>query len=434
MLPLRHELEQRWLLYQYSDEAVFDLYDTWWQSFYCGYDPTADSFTIGHLVSIMNAVHYMRRGNTFYLMLGGATGMIGDPSGKNAERAFLSDETVRHNVDAIGRQMTSLLANIEEMLGQKLHFEMANNADFYTDMSYLRFLRDVGKYITVNAMMHKETVKRRLTDPDQSISYTEFSYMLLQGYDFLRRYQDKWLKLQTCGSDQWGNCVTGLELIDKIADGKAYVASTPLLLDASGKKFGKSEGNALRLDPTKNSPYTVYQYFMNTADADIERYLKILTLLEFDTIEQIIATHHSDPATRYGQEQLAWQVIRIIFGQDALRQAQMISQILFSKENPLDMIATMSVDDIQALQEETGGEKNSQFTMHNAQLPIIELLVQTWLASSNGDAKKLIESRGVSYQERVVEDIHATVSASDAVNGVILLRKGKKNFRVVLVC
>ena len=133
----------------------------------------------------------MRRGNTFYLMLGGATGMIGDPSGKNAERAFLSDETVRHNVDAIGRQMTSLLANIEEMLGQKLHFEMANNADFYTDMSYLRFLRDVGKYITVNAMMHKETVKRRLTDPDQSISYTEFSYMLLQGYDFLRRYQDK---------------------------------------------------------------------------------------------------------------------------------------------------------------------------------------------------------------------------------------------------
>ncbi len=440
MLPLKQELEQRWLLKQYTDENLFSLYSQGGYAFYFGMDPTADSLHLGNFINFMNAIHLMRRGNICIPLIGGATGMIGDPGGKDSERTFLSEDVLTNNIAAINKQIQWLIANIREVTGEDLQVaEIVNNKDFYHEMGFLDFLREVGKYITVNSMIHKETVKKRIEDADKSISYTEFSYMLIQGYDFLRLYEDregkysdtKGCKLQIAWSDQRGNITTGTELIRKKLDAEAYGMTSPLILDSTGKKFGKSEGNALWLDSTKTSPYTMYQYFLNTSDEDVERYLHILTLYDLDTIAQIVATHQQDLARRYGQSMLATYVVKLIFGEEEARQAEMITQILFGKENPLDMIATMSEEDIGALQQETGGVK---FWILNFEFWIVELLVQTWLASSNGDAKKLIESRGVSCQEKVVEDIHATVSASDAVNGVILLRKGKKNFRVVLVC
>jgi len=220
--------------------------------------------------------------------------MIGDPGGKNAERRFLDEETLAHNVAKIETQVQNILDNISAISGETFEFEVKNNLDFFKEMNYLEFLRKVGKYITVNNMMKKETVKKRLETEDQSISYTEFSYMLIQGYDFVRLHDDYGCKLQIAGSDQRGNVVTGIELINKISekeDTDAYGATTPLILDSTGKKFGKSEGNALRLSPEKNSPYTIYNYFMNVADEDVARYMKIFSLLPIEEIDTFTAQH-----------------------------------------------------------------------------------------------------------------------------------------------
>lgn len=433
-MTLHEELSYRWQLYQCSDEAVFDLYDKGWQSLYFWCDPTADSLHLGNFTIFMNAVQYMKRKNHLVLIVGGATGMIGDPGGRSSERNLLDKETFTHNVTAIERQVASILQNLKELSGEDFSFEVKNNADFYEGMWALDYLRDIGKHITVNQMMHKETVKRRLEDPDQSISYTEFSYMLLQGYDFVRLYQDKNVRLQICGSDQRGNGVTWLEMIRKMCDGAkdCYVTTSPLILDSTGKKFWKSEGNAIRLDSAKNSPYTVYQYFMNVTDGDVERFLKLFTLLSREEINQIVATHHWDSSSRTGQTALAYYVCATLFGREAADQARVVSAFMFGEEEKVWLFARLSDDEIEAICREVGSHTMSADEMVEGHHTVIDLLVDSGLAPSRGEAKKLVQSGAVVINEIKITDIGHTPAVSDWISGrYLLLRKGKKDWRVV---
>lgn len=421
-MHLRDELEQRWFLNQYTNEALFDIYDQGKKIFYLGVDPTADSLHLGNFVQIMHAVQYMKRGNKLILIVGWATGMIGDPGGKDAERTFLDEATLQKNVQAIHQEVQWILSNLSELSGEKFSFEIKNNLDFYEDISYLHFLREVGKHITVNQMIAKETVKRRIEDPDKYISYTEFSYMLMQAYDFYKLYTEHNCDLQIAGSDQRGNLVTGLELIKKKCDAEVYGATGPLVLDSTGKKFGKSEGNALRMSPKKNSPFVIYQYFVNTADEDIEKYFKLFTLVSFEEIAHICEMHRHAPEKRKGQSLLAHAVTQTIFGATAAHQAQLVTSCLFGAANPVEELSKMSVADLQSFYDALGSQ---QTVAPGAR--IIETVVVAGLAPSNAEAKKLLKEKVIFLNEKTIEDMGYVLQAEDFIQGkVLLLRKGKK--------
>ena len=426
-MHLREELEARGLLYQTTNEAFFDLYDQGGEKFYCGYDPTADSLHLGHFLTFMAAVNFMKRGNTFVMLIGGATGMIWDPTGKSEARAFLGLEQLRHNQEAITEQVGQILENLKKLTGKDFQFKVVNNYDFYKDLSVFDWYRTVGKYITLNTMLSKESVKKRLENTESGISYTEFSYMLLQGNDFVHLYENEWVKLQIWGSDQRGNMVTWTEMLRKKTEGEAesYVMTIPLMMDASGKKFGKSEGNAIWLDQRKNSPYFVYQYFLNSADADVEKFLRAFTLLEIAEIEEIVAKHNEKPESRYGQRQLANYVIQTLFGKQAAEQAEKISDFLFGSEDKMQMLSEFSREEIQALARETGSCEISE-----NEIRVLELLVKCGISESNGDAKKLIAQGAIYVNENKISDIASSFSTQDASNGVLLIRKGKKNYKI----
>ncbi len=421
-MKLRQELEQRWFLYQYSHEAVFELYEQWGQTLYRGCDPTADSLHLGNFVGFMHAVQWMKRGNKLILIVGGATGMIGDPWGKDSERNFLDEQTLAHNVASITLQVSKVLNHLTELTGITFDFEVRNNADFYDGVSFLWFLRDVGKYVTINQMMNKETVKKRIEDPEKSISYTEFSYMLLQGYDYLRLYSDHDCKLQIAWSDQRWNIMTGLELIKRKTEGEAYGVTCPLITDSTGKKFGKSEWNALWLDPNKNSPFKIYQYFINTSDEDLERYFKLLTLADFETITNIVEKHAENPSDRLWQELLGHAVVTTVFWPDVARQAQLITKTLFQTPNPIEAIAQRTLEDITALHEAIG---NKQTVAPGDR--ILEVVVLAGLAESNGQAKELIKSKSITLNDVLIDDMMYTLTESDFIGwSLVLLRKWKK--------
>ncbi len=426
-MHLREELETRGLIYQATNEAFFDLYDQGGEKFYCGYDPTADSLHLGHFLTFMAAVNFMKRGNTFVMLIGGATGMIGDPTGKSEARAFLGLDQLRHNQEAITLQVGQILENLKQLTGRDFQFKVVNNYDFYKDLSVFEWYRTVGKYITLNTMLSKESVKKRLENTESGISYTEFSYMLLQGNDFVHLYENEGVKLQIWGSDQWGNMVTGTEILRKKTEGEAesYVMTIPLMMDASGKKFGKSEGNAIWLDQNKNSPYFVYQYFLNSADADVEKFLRAFTLLEISEIEEIVDKHHEKPESRYGQRQLANYVIQTLFGKQAAEQAEKITDFLFGNEDKMQMITTFSREEINALARETWSCE-----INEKEIRILELLVKCGISESNGEAKKLISQGAIYVNEEKVSDISAEFTAQDARNGVLLIRKGKKTYKI----
>ena len=423
-MKLREELEARGLLYQYTDENFFDLYEKWGEKFYCGYDPTADSLHLGHFLTFMAAVNFMKRGNTFVMLIWGATGMIGDPTGKSEARAFLWLDQLRHNQEAITKQVGQILENLKKLTGKDFQFKVVNNYDFYKDLSVFDWYRTVGKYITLNTMLSKESVKKRLENTESGISYTEFSYMLLQGNDFVYLYENEGVKLQIWGSDQRGNMVTGTEMLRKKTEGEleSYVMTLPLMMDSTGKKFWKSEWNAIWLDQEKNSPYFVYQYFVNTADADVEKFLRAFTLLEISEIEAIVSQHVQQPELRYGQRQLANYVIQTLFGKEAAQQAEKISEFLFGERDKIELLSAFSADELQALARETG-----DCSVQEDEIRILELLVLAWVCESNGDAKKLIAQGAISVNEQLVSDIGQKFSRSDAVNWVLLIRKGKKN-------
>ena len=426
-MHLREELEARGLLYQTTNEAFFDLYDQGGEKFYCGYDPTADSLHLGHFLTFMAAVNFMKRGNTFVMLIGGATGMIWDPTGKSEARAFLGLEQLRHNQEAITEQVGQILENLKKLTGKDFQFKVVNNYDFYKDLSVFDWYRTVGKYITLNTMLSKESVKKRLENTESGISYTEFSYMLLQGNDFVHLYENEWVKLQIWGSDQRGNMVTWTEMLRKKTEGEAesYVMTIPLMMDASGKKFGKSEGNAIWLDQRKNSPYFVYQYFLNSADADVEKFLRAFTLLEIAEIEEIVAKHNEKPESRYGQRQLANYVIQTLFGKQAAEQAEKISDFLFGSEDKMQMLSEFSREEIQALARETGSCE-----INENEIRVLELLVKCGIVDSNGEAKKMITQGAIYVNENKISDIASSFSTQDASNGVLLIRKGKKNYKI----
>ena len=426
-MHLREELEARGLLYQTTNEAFFDLYDQGGEKFYCGYDPTADSLHLGHFLTFMAAVNFMKRGNTFVMLIGGATGMIWDPTGKSEARAFLGLEQLRHNQEAITEQVGQILENLKKLTGKDFQFKVVNNYDFYKDLSVFDWYRTVGKYITLNTMLSKESVKKRLENTESGISYTEFSYMLLQGNDFVHLYENEWVKLQIWGSDQRGNMVTWTEMLRKKTEGEAesYVMTIPLMMDASGKKFGKSEGNAIWLDQRKNSPYFVYQYFLNSADADVEKFLRAFTLLEISEIEEIVAKHNEKPESRYGQRQLANYVIQTLFGKQAAEQAEKISDFLFGSEDKMQMINEFSREEIQALARETWSCE-----INENEIRVLELLVKCGIVDSNGEAKKMIAQGAIYVNENKISDIASSFSTQDASNGVLLIRKGKKNYKI----
>ncbi|GHW02536.1 tyrosine--tRNA ligase [candidate division SR1 bacterium] len=426
-MNLREELQKRDLLYQFTSEKLFDLYDQGGEKFYCGYDPTADSLHLGHLLTIMTAVNFMKRGNTFVMLIGGATGFIGDPTGKTDARIFIDEAQLHHNQESISRQIQQFMKNLNKMTGKELKVEFVNNYDFVKNMSIFDFFTQIGKYITVNTMLTKESIKKRIEDPDLSLSFTEFSYMLLQGYDFLYLNENQDVKLQIGGSDQRGNMVTGTEMIRKKLGGEqeCYVMTIPLMLDSTGKKFGKSEGNAVWLDPQRNTPYFVYQFFMNTMDVDVPMYLKAFTLMELGEIDQIITEHQSSPELRFGQQKLASYVVEMIFGHDASVQAEKISKVLFGE--PLSILQTITPDEIRALGDEIG---STQMIGDNTR--ILDLLVNSNLASSNAEAKKLILAGSVFFNEQKITDIQKEIKKSDLISGIGLLRKGKKSYKLIL--
>jgi len=437
MKSLKQELEDRGLLYQNSSEDLFEKFDKWEGSFYCGFDPTADSLHLWNFIGFMVWVHLMRRGNKYIALTWGATWMIGDPGWKDAERSFLSMDDLDNNQKAISNQISNILKNLESFTWDKFSYDFVNNKDFYTDMWYLDFLREVWKYITVNVMMSKDTVKKRIEDPSKSISYTEFSYQLLQGYDFCKLFKDDWVTLQIGWQDQWWNLVTWTELIRKKYESETYALTWPLITDSTGKKFGKSEGNAMFLSKQKTSPYFIYQYFMNTPDEDVSRYLKMLTLIETEEIDVLVKKHFETPENREGQKLLAYKVVEIVHWTSEAELALKISNFMFWSPHPtplpegegiasrIDILKWLNDDEINTFQ-------NAMWGFEYSQENLFETIVKSWLADSNSQARQAVQSWAIHINEQKITDFNYDVSNDFINDKVFLIRKGKKNFRLVV--
>ncbi len=426
-MDLYTQLESRWFINQFTNKELFDSFNKGNQVFYVGFDPTADSLHLGNYIQFMHALQYMLYGNKAILVVWGATWMIGDPWWKNSERSFLDEATLNKNIDAISKQITQLLIRIEKQTKKTLQYEIINNSAFYKDMGYIDFLREVGKYITVNQMMNKETVKNRLTQDWSFISYTEFSYMLMQAYDYLHLFQTKQCTLQISWSDQRWNIVTGVELIRKKTQQEVYWSTCPLITDSNGKKFGKSEWNAIRLDEEKISPYVCYNYFMNTADEDLKQYFGLLTLIDNQEIEKILENHNEAPQKRYWQEKLAYAVTKLIYWVHAANNAQLIKAILFDSNDPVWLIQGLDQKSIIMLNQATSGTATT-----TPRVELLDILVTTWLFTSRSTAKKWIKDHAVSLNNQKITDIHYTLTEKDYNNKVALLKKWKKQVATIL--
>ena len=396
---------------------------------YVGIDPTADSLHIGHLVGVMMLRHFQNCGHKPYALVGGATGMIGDPSGKSVERNLLTEEVLAHNIAGIKKQLAKFL-DFESQASNRA--ELVNNYDWMKEFSFLSFIRDIGKHITVNYMMAKDSVKKRF-DPNENtdgMSFTEFSYQLLQGYDFLHLYREKNLTLQMGGSDQWGNITTGTELIRRIAGGKAYALTCPLITKADGTKFGKSEGGNVWLDPEKTSPYKFFQYWINTSDADAERYIKIFTMLSKEEINSLIAQYTEAPHLRILQNKLAEELTLLVHGPEELEKAKKASQILFGNSTSADLRTL----DEKTFLEVFDGVPQAEVSAADITggLDMIAILsAKTGFISSNSEARRALKENSISVnKEKVGEDYQ--IGEKDLVDGkFILLQRGKKNYFIV---
>jgi len=392
---------------------------------YIGFDPTADSLHVGHLVQIMTLVHFQRAGHKPYALVGGATGMVGDPSGKSQERNLLDAETLQHNVACVKNQLEAFL----DFNSGSNAAEMVNNYDWFEKMSFLDFIRDVGKHISVNYMMAKDSVKKRL---ETGMSFTEFSYQLVQGYDFYYLNQHHNCILQLGGSDQWGNIVTGTELIRRKAGGEAYAVTTPLIKKADGTKFGKTESGSVWLDPEETSPYAFYQFWLNASDTDSANYIRIFTLKSKDEIEALEAQHAEAPHLRVLQKAIAEDITTRVHGAEALQTAIAASNILFGKSTAEDL-RSLSEKDFFAVFE---GVPQASVSISDFQsgLSIVEALAaKTGFLSSNGEARRELKANAVSVnKEKVAEDY--ILSTQDLINDrYVLLGKGKKNNYILRV-
>jgi len=400
------------------------------QSAYVGIDPTADSLHIGHLVGVMMLRHFQLAGHKPYALLGGATGMIGDPSGKSEERNLLDEATLRLNQAALRAQLSRFLDFDSNDDNAAI---LVNNYDWMKNFSFLEFIRDIGKHITVNYMMAKDSVKKRLSsEAKEGMSFTEFTYQLVQGYDFLHLYQKNNCTLQMGGSDQWGNITTGTELIRRIGGGKGYALTCPLITKADGTKFGKTEGGNVWLDPHRTSPYKFYQYWLNTSDTDAGKYIKIFTFLTKDNIEELISEHQKAPHIRALQKRLADEITVMVHSQEDLDNAKKASNILFGKSTSEDL-KTLDESTFLDVFDGVPQAKISKMDLNTGLDMIGALAAKTGFLSSNGEARRELKQNSISVnKEKVKEDY--IISAKDLINEkFVLLQRGKKNYFVLVV-
>ena len=398
------ELQWRGLVKDVAGENIEDLINNKSVTFYWGTDPTADSLHLGHYSSLVTAKRLMKMGHKPILLCGGATGRIGDPR-PTAEREIISIEVLNHNIECIRKQIDTIFDG---------NAKLVNNYDWFKGYEFLDFLRDVGKYINVNYMLNKDIINRRL---ETGITYAEFSYMLIQGYDFLNMYRKMNCVMQVEGSDQWGNITTGIDLIRKIDGKEAYAFTMPLILDSNGKKFGKSEGNALWLDKDKTSSYALYQYLINTDDAKVLEYLKVFTFLTPEEILDVMDRHNKEPHLRIAQETLAKCIITDLRGEEEYTKARNISKALFSED-----IKNLSSEDIV---NSLSGVKNVLVYEGN----IVDVLVDSKVFSSKREARELITGNALSINNKKVNDVNYIISKNDLIdNKIVVIKKGKKNY------
>ena len=398
---------------------------------YVGIDPTADSLHIGHLVGIMMLKHLQRAGHRPIALIGGATGMIGDPSMKSQERKLIDEETLRHNQECIRQQLAKFLDFDSDAPN---HAIVVNNYDWMKDFTFLNFIRDIGKHITVNYMMAKDSVKKRLAaNADHGMSFTEFSYQLLQGYDFLYLYEHENCRLQMGGSDQWGNITTGTELIRRINGGEAYAITCPLITKADGGKFGKTESGNVWLDPKRTSPYKFYQFWINVSDADAEKYIKIFTDLTKEEIAELVAEQEKDPGLRPLQKRLAKEITTMVHSAEDYENAVEASQILFSNKAK-DILHKIDEDTLLSVFEGVPQFEVSR-ELIDAGTPLISLLVEhAAVFPSKGEMRKLTQGGGVSINKEKLADPNMAASADLLLNDkYILAQKGKKNYFLLIV-
>jgi tyrosyl-tRNA synthetase len=427
-MPLLADLQSRGLVHQTSEPALdarlAQLAARGPISCYAGFDPTADSLHVGNFVPILALMHAQRNGIPPIAVVGGATGMIGDPSGKAAERNLLTKEQVAQNSDGIRRVLEKFLDFNHPTAPAKL----VSNLDWFGSITAIDFLRDIGKHFRVGSMLAKESVRSRMEASDEGMSYTEFSYQLLQGYDFYRLYKDHNCVLQLGGSDQWGNITAGTDLIRKLEgeSGHAFALTMPLITTSSGAKFGKSEGNAVWLTADRTPPFDFYQFWLRTEDADVERYLKIFTFLPVAEVDAIVAEHQRAPEKRVAQKRLAEEMTTLVHGADAARLAVSASQTLYGA--PLTEFTEETID---ALAAEVPTTSLSRAKIE-AGWPILDAVVETGLAKSKGEARRLVAQGGLYLNNKQVSDVNTKLDATSlATPTAIVLRSGKKTYRLI---
>ena len=414
------ELRWRGLLTQVSDEqGLLEYLDSGCQALYCGFDPTADSLHVGSLVPLLALRRFQLQGHRPLLLLGGATGMIGDPSGQDDERSLNASETVSNWTQALRLQVSGFLEfDTQDGTAAKI----VNNLDWTHDLPVIDFLRDIGKHFSVNSMIQRDSVKSRLERTNEGISYTEFSYMLLQAMDFLRLAQNEGCLLQIGGSDQWGNIVSGIDLIRRHTGESAFAFTMPLVTKADGTKFGKSAAGAVWIDPKKTSPYAFYQFWLNTADADVVKFLKLFTFLAQDEIENLEIEIQDRPELRQAHKKLAQEVTTIVHGEQAVVAAERISAALFDGN-----AGQLLESDLQELQQD-----GMPCTSCAAGTGLLTAMVEAGLTKSTGEARKLIQANGIKLNGDSIDDVGRGLTFEDALfKRFYLLRKGKKNYHLI---
>ena len=400
------------------------------RSAYVGFDPTADSLHIGNLVPIMLLSHYQKCGHKPFALVGGATGMIGDPSGKSTERNFLDEKTLRHNQEAIKNQLAHFL---DFDTDEKNAAVLVNNYDWMKDFSFLDFIRDVGKHITVNYMMAKDSVKNRISaESSDGMSFTEFTYQLVQGYDFLHLFKAHDCTIQMGGSDQWGNITTGTELIRRVGNGKGFAITCPLITKSDGSKFGKSEGGNVWLDAKRTSPYKFYQYWLNSSDDDADKYIKIFTFLEAQEIEALIEAHKEQPHLRLLQKRLAQEITTMVHSQADFENAEKASTILYSKSFKADIQTLDETTFLDVFEGVPTAEVSKELL--DAGLDMIAALsAETNFLASNGEARRALKENSISVnKEKVGEDYK--ISTTDLINNTyVIINRGKRSTFIIRV-
>ena len=393
---------------------------------YIGFDPTADSLHIGSLVPILLLVHLQNAGHKPIALVGGATGMVGDPTGKSQERNLLDDATLSANLAGIKKQLEQYL---DFSPGKANAAEIVNNYDWFREYSFLDFIREVGKHITVNYMMSKDSVKKRL-ESEVGMSFTEFSYQLIQGFDFLYLYQKKHVKLQMGGSDQWGNILTGTELIRRKAAGEAFAFTCPLITKADGGKFGKTEKGNVWLDPARTSPYEFYQFWLNASDTDAEKWIRIFTFLKKPEVETLISDHRQKPEDRVLQKTLAKEVTTFVHGKDEYNKAVEVTEKLFSNQSA--PISSLSIADLESLD----GVVNLNYSINEIRngKDIVSFLSETGIFSSKGEARKMVQNGGISINRSKISNASEQLTSEQLLyDQYLLVQKGKKHYFLVKV-